>query len=66
MDMNEKVRIPIITDTVMVDGQYQEERRSGEDRRKNKKKWHGYERRVHPDPRKQDFKSIDAHRRSVV
>ncbi|KFE95343.1 hypothetical protein HB39_09605 [Vibrio parahaemolyticus] len=59
MDMNEKVRIPSITDTVMVDGQYQEERRSGEDRRKNKKKWHGYERRVHPDPRKQDFKSID-------
>lgn len=34
MDMTEKIRIPVITDTVMVDGHYQEERRSGEDRRK--------------------------------
>jgi hypothetical protein len=58
-DMNEKVRIPIITDTVMVDGQYQEERRSGEERRKNKKKWRSYERRVQPDPRRPSYKPID-------
>lgn len=37
IDMNEKVRIPIVTDTVLVDGCYQEERRFGEERRKNKR-----------------------------
>ncbi|MET2848650.1 hypothetical protein ABXV23_18065 [Vibrio owensii] len=57
--MTEKIRIPVITDTVMIDGHYQEERRSGEDRRKNKKKWHGYERRLKPDPRRPTYKSID-------
>lgn len=59
MDMTEKIRIPVITDTVMVDGHYQEERRSGEDRRKNRKKWLGYERRVNPDPRRPSYKSIN-------
>jgi hypothetical protein len=57
--MNEKIRIPVITDTVMVDGHYQEERRAGQDRRKNKKKWHGYERRINSSPRRHDYKSID-------
>ncbi|MEF1310316.1 hypothetical protein QTO01_09430 [Vibrio mytili] len=58
--MNEKVRIPIITDTVVVNGQYREERRCSPDRRKKTtKKWRGYERRFHPDPRKRGFKSID-------
>ncbi|MGR5068552.1 MULTISPECIES: hypothetical protein [Vibrio] len=56
--MGEKTKIPIITDTVMVDGHYQEERRSREDRRKIRKKWTGYERRVAADPRLQARKSI--------
>ncbi|WP_098416428.1 hypothetical protein [Vibrio sp. ES.051] len=57
--MNEKVRIPIITNTVLVEGHYQEERRFGEERRKNKKKWPWYERRIYPDPRKPKCKPID-------
>ncbi|MGY0616293.1 hypothetical protein [Vibrio sp. FJH11] len=57
--MNEKIRIPVITDTVIVDGHYQEERRTGQDRRKSKKKWHGYERRINTEPRRHDYKSID-------
>ncbi|ARO97884.1 hypothetical protein K08M3_09090 [Vibrio alginolyticus] len=59
IDMNEKVRIPIVTDTVLVDGCYQEERRFGEERRKNKKRWRHYERRINSDPRKTCYKSID-------
>ncbi|ANQ20993.1 hypothetical protein BA893_04665 [Vibrio natriegens] len=57
--MNEKTKIPVIRETVVVDGHYQEERRSGEDRRKNKQKWHGYERRINSQPRRHDYKSID-------
>lgn len=59
MDMGEKTKIPVITDTVEVDGLFQEERRSREDRRKSRKKWIGYDRRIKPDPRRPEYKSID-------
>ncbi|CAH1589108.1 hypothetical protein VrSk94_18890 [Vibrio rotiferianus] len=59
LSMSEKIRVPFISDTVMIDGHYQEERRSGEERRKSNKKWNGYERRVNPDPRSSIHKSID-------
>lgn len=57
--MGEKTKIPMITDTVMIDGLYQEERRIREERRKSRRKWIGYERRVNVDPRLPDCKSID-------
>ncbi|WP_405055123.1 hypothetical protein [Vibrio sp. B1FLJ16] len=57
--MSEKIRIPAIADTVMVDGCYQEERRSNQERRQNSKKWHGYERRVNPSTRRHGYKPIN-------
>ena len=44
--MDEENRTPFIIDTVLINGLYEAERRSGEDRRKNRMRWKGYERRL--------------------
>ncbi|MDF2153573.1 hypothetical protein [Vibrio sp. CAU 1672] len=57
--INEKIRIPMILDTVLVDGLYLQERRSQKERRRNKIHWLGYERRVARSPRRHGHKPID-------
>ncbi|GAA5646687.1 hypothetical protein VPR01S_02_02660 [Vibrio proteolyticus NBRC 13287] len=49
--MGEKVKVPNISDTVLIDGVYRCEQRSGQDRRRNKRKYQFYERRFTRDPR---------------
>ncbi|EGU42566.1 hypothetical protein [Vibrio splendidus] len=43
--MNEKTTVPAISDTVLIDGHYEEEKRSGRERRKSNVRWRGYDRR---------------------
>lgn len=43
--MNEKTTVPAISDTVLIDGHYEEEKRSGRERRKSNVRWKGYDRR---------------------
>ncbi|EGU35393.1 hypothetical protein VIS19158_19307, partial [Vibrio scophthalmi LMG 19158] len=44
--MGEKTKVKVIAETVLIDGVYQPDQRSGEDRRKNRQaKWRFYERR---------------------
>lgn len=57
--MVEKLRFPYITDTVLVDGVYQAERRIDIERRRNKKHSVHYERRRTRDPRLPAAKSIN-------
>lgn len=57
--MVEKLRIPYITETVLVDGVYQAERRIYKERRSSKKHSVQYERRRNRDPRLPDAKSIN-------
>ncbi|MFB9133711.1 hypothetical protein M1D72_16835 [Vibrio sp. AK197] len=49
--MGDKIKIPYITETVLIDGTYHQEQRSGEDRRKSKQKYPYYDRRKRIDPR---------------
>jgi len=58
--MGEKTRIPAISDTILVNGVYVTEQRTGKDRRKNRAaKWRFYERRRGIDPRFTPVKKID-------
>ncbi len=57
--MGEKIKIPFVTDTVLVDGVYIEERRSNSERRSIKRAFVQYERRHNSDPRSSVFKSIN-------
>ena len=59
--MGEKTKIKVIADTVLINGIYQPDQRSGEDRRKNRQtKWRFYERRQGGcDPRNEGKKHID-------
>ena len=57
--MVEKLKIPYITETVLVDGVYQAERRIVIERRQGKKHSVNYERRRNHDPRMPASKPID-------
>ncbi|KII79739.1 hypothetical protein [Vibrio renipiscarius] len=59
--MGEKIKIKSISETVLIDGVYQSDERSGVERRKNTtKKWRFYERRKSTaDPRYQTSVRID-------
>ena len=57
--MNEKTTIPVIVDTVLIDDHYEVERRSGRDRRKEKLRWKGYDRRISGTLRRGKKKAID-------
>ncbi len=58
--MGEKTKVRVITDTILIDGIYQTEQRSGKDRRRNQcGKWRFYERRRGLDPRFVPTKKID-------
>ena len=59
--MGEKTKIKVIAETVLIEGVYQSDYRSGRDRRLSRPiKWRFYERRTtRDDPRTQDIKHID-------
>lgn len=57
--MREKIKLPYITNTVLVDGIYQVERRFRTDRRRSKPSRVAYERRSLRDPRLSNVRSID-------
>lgn len=59
--MGEKTKVKVIAETVLINGIYQPDHRSGFDRRKNRPmKWRFYERRqCGCDPRNQGRKHID-------
>nr|WP_254868890.1 hypothetical protein [Vibrio hepatarius] len=58
--MGEKTKVRVITDTILLDGIYQTEQRSGKDRRRSHcGKWRFYERRRGFDPRFIPMKKID-------
>ncbi|WP_261883118.1 hypothetical protein [Vibrio pelagius] len=56
--MNEKITVPAISDTVLIDGHYEEEKRSGRERRKRHVRWKGYDRRSRTS-RREPGKKID-------
>lgn len=56
--MNEKTTVPAISDTVLIDGHYEEEKRSGRERRKGHARWKGYDRR-NKVTRREPSKKID-------
>lgn len=57
--MADKVKLPCITDTVLIEGIYQIERRSYIERRRRKCGFVHYERRKSRDSRLSNYKSID-------
>ncbi|MBD0785752.1 hypothetical protein HUO09_05325 [Vibrio sp. Y2-5] len=57
--MVEKLKMPYITETVLVDGVYHAERRVIIERRQSKKHCVNYERRRNQDPRLPAFKPIN-------
>ncbi len=56
--MGEKTKMPYISDTVLIEGVYQQEQRSGVERRKNRQKYTYYDRRRRVDPRIGKVKKI--------
>ncbi len=56
--MGEKTKIPSIIDTVLIDGVYQHEQRTGIERRKSRQKYPYYDRRRRLDPRIGKVKKI--------
>ncbi|WP_093271950.1 hypothetical protein [Vibrio xiamenensis] len=56
--MGEKTKVPFISDTVLINGVYQPEQRSGVERRRNRKKYPYYDRRRRVDPRIGKVKKI--------
>ncbi len=56
--MGEKTKVPFISDTVLINGVYQPEQRSGVERRRNRQKYPYYDRRRRVDPRIGEVKKI--------
>lgn len=58
--MGEKTKVAVVAETVLVDGIYHTEQRSGKDRRQARQtKWRFYERRHVIDPRHNSAKQIN-------